>query len=212
MNVGQKVSTVATRLQEAMRIADKRQTDLVNETGIAKGTISNYINGKYEPKSPTLQRLARALNVSEVWLAGYDVPMVRTTINAKVNKSIAKNIQMLREETGMTQIEFANLLGVRENTVLAIENGMHNLNKEMIFRICDIFKTTPDFLDGTIVELLENGDHDAEYRYLRQQQPAYDNLTEEEQALLDLFRLIPKDQQRNFLDMGKLFANSLKKD
>lgn len=212
MNVGQKVSTVATRLQEAMRIADKRQTDLVNETGIAKGTISNYINGKYEPKSPTLQRLARALNVSEVWLAGYDVPMVRTTINAKVNKSIAKNIQILREEAGMTQIELANLLGVRENTVLAIENGMHNLNKEMIFRICDIFQTTPDFLDGTIVELLENGDHDAEYRYLRQQQPASDNLTEDEQALLDLFRLIPKDQQRNFLDMGKLFANSLKKD
>lgn len=201
MSAGQKVTTVATRLQEAMRIANKRQTDLVNETGIAKGTISNYINGKYEPKSPTLQRLARALNVSEMWLDGYDVPMVRTTVNAKVNKAIAKNIQMLREQAGMTQIEFANLLGVSETIAIEIENGKHTPNKEMVFRICDIFQTTPDFLDGTIVELLENGDHDAEYRYLRQQQPASDNLTKDEQILIDLFRRVPQDQQQFLMNM-----------
>ncbi len=204
MSVGQKVTTVATRLQEAMRIANKRQTDLVNETGIAKGTISNYINGKYEPKSPTLQRLARALNVSEMWLDGYDVPMVRTTVNAKVNKAIAKNIQMLREQAGMTQIEFANLLGVSETIVIEIENGKHTPNKEMIFRICDIFQTTPDFLDGTIIDF-------EDYANVTNS-PAEPELTEEEQMLIDLFRQIPKDQQRIFLELGKAYANSLKKD
>ena len=198
----QKVATVATRLQEAMHICHKRQTDLVNETGIAKGTISNYIKGKYEPKSPALLKLARALNVSEKWLDGYDVPMERKTIGKIVSKTIGKNIKILLEKAGMTQTEFADLLGVNETVVLDIESGNHIPNKDMIFRICDILKTTPDFLDGTITELLEDGDTDAEYRYLRQQHPHMPtNLTEGEQILLDLFRRVPEDQQQLVIQM-----------
>ena len=193
MSGAQKVATVATRLQEAMRISNKRQTDLVNETGIAKGTISNYINGKYEPKSPALQRLARALNVSEKWLDGYDVPMARKNIGAIVNKTIAKNIQTFREQAGMTQTEFADLLGVSENVVLEIESGKHTLNNEMIFRICDIFQTTPDFLDGTIIDF-------DDYANVTNS-PAEPELTEEERVLLDLFRRVPEDQQQIVLKM-----------
>lgn len=77
MSEWQKVSTVAERLQEAMRICHKRQTDLAEETGIAKGTISNYINGRYEPKAPAIAKLAKALRCSEMWLIGFDVPMDR---------------------------------------------------------------------------------------------------------------------------------------
>ena len=38
------------------------------------------------------------------------------------------------------------------------------------------------------------------------------SLTEGEQMLLNLFRQIPEDQQRVFLEMGRVYANSLKKD
>ena len=37
-------------------------------------------------------------------------------------------------------------------------------------------------------------------------------LTEGERLLLDLFRQIPEDQQKVFLEMGRVYANSLKKD
>lgn len=36
-------------------------------------------------------------------------------------------------------------------------------------------------------------------------------LTEEEKRLLEMFRLIPEEQQRHFLEMGRAFANSLRK-
>lgn len=79
MNRWHKVASVAQRLKEAMMIRKVRQTDLVRETGIAKGTISNYTKGKYEPKAPSISKLSKALNCSDMWLMGYDVPMERHT-------------------------------------------------------------------------------------------------------------------------------------
>ena len=64
------------RLREAMEYRNFRQVDLVNTTNIDKGTISNYLSGKYKPKNVNAILIARALNVNELWLMGYDVPMV----------------------------------------------------------------------------------------------------------------------------------------
>ena len=42
--------------------------------------------------------------------------------------------------------------------------------------------------------------------------PEEPKLSEGEQKLIDLFRLIPEEQQNHFLAMGQVFADSLKKD
>ena len=70
------VST-ADRLREAMRDTGKTQADLVRETGIGKSNISRYITGRFDPKSDAVHKLAIALNVSEMWLWGCDVPRER---------------------------------------------------------------------------------------------------------------------------------------
>ena len=72
-----KISSTSIRLKEAMRIRDMKQVDLVKATGLAKGGISNYVTGRYEPKSDVISKLAKALDCSEMWLWGYDVPMER---------------------------------------------------------------------------------------------------------------------------------------
>ena len=72
-----KTSSTSERLKEAMRIRQLKQADLSRLTGLAKGGISNYITGRYEPKSDVISKLAKALNCSEMWLWGYDVPMER---------------------------------------------------------------------------------------------------------------------------------------
>ena len=72
-----KTSSTSDRLKEIMRIRDMKQADLARATGLAKGGISNYITGRYEPKSDVISKLAKALNCSEMWLWGYDVPMER---------------------------------------------------------------------------------------------------------------------------------------
>lgn len=78
MNINfERTATASERLKEAMTIMKKKQADLVRETGIDKGSMSHYVSGRYEPKNEAVHKLAKALDVSEMWLWGYDVPMER---------------------------------------------------------------------------------------------------------------------------------------
>ena len=56
-----------------------KQAELVELTGIGKSSISTYISGQYEPKQRNIYKIAKALNVNEAWLMGYDVPMDRVS-------------------------------------------------------------------------------------------------------------------------------------
>lgn len=72
-----RVAETADRLKEALRVSGKKQIDIARETGIDKGSISNYTSGRYEPKLGAIKKIAAALDVDEMWLWGYDVPMER---------------------------------------------------------------------------------------------------------------------------------------
>lgn len=87
-----KSSNTSERLQEAMRDARMKQADLARATGLGKGGISNYVTGRYEPKSDVISKLAKALNCSEMWLWGYDVPKER-----KEDKKTSPSDQNLTE-------------------------------------------------------------------------------------------------------------------
>lgn len=91
-----KVST-SERLKEAMREVGKKQADLVRETGLDRGSISSYLSGKYEPKQNAINKLSIALNVSEMWLWGYDVPKERTQTQKK-NDDLVKIIAQMRKD------------------------------------------------------------------------------------------------------------------
>lgn len=73
------MKTIANRIKEGLVIREMKQSDLVECTGIGKSSISTYISGQYEPKQRNIYKIAKALNVNEAWLMGYDVPMERTT-------------------------------------------------------------------------------------------------------------------------------------
>ena len=93
----ERVATTSERLQEAMQARGKKQVDLVRETGLERGAISRYVAGKYEPKQTAINKLAVALNVSEMWLWGYDVPMSRTT-EQKKNDTLVGVVSKLRND------------------------------------------------------------------------------------------------------------------
>ena len=72
-----KNSTTSARLQEIMQKRGMKQAELARITGISRGAVSNYVLGRYEPKSDIINKFAKALGCSEMWLWGYDVPMER---------------------------------------------------------------------------------------------------------------------------------------
>lgn len=91
------VASVADRLREAMNIRSKKQVDLERETGINRSAISRYLSGEYKPKNKPIYELAKALDVSEQWLMGYDVPMDRPKVQ-KNNDAISDIVLKLRSD------------------------------------------------------------------------------------------------------------------
>lgn len=81
-----KKENTSTRLKYLMQKRNIRQIDILNlckplceEYGIKmnKSDLSQYVSGKSEPGQDKLYILCCALNVSEAWLMGYDVPTDR---------------------------------------------------------------------------------------------------------------------------------------
>lgn len=91
------VASIADRLREAMNIRNKKQVDLERETGVNRSAISRYLSGEYEPKNKPIYELAKALDVSEQWLMGYDVPMDRPK-SQKNNDAISDIVLKLRSD------------------------------------------------------------------------------------------------------------------
>lgn len=71
------------RINEALALRGMKKIDLAEKTGISKATVSHWCNQHYQPKQVSLMKLAKVLDVSEMWLAGYDVPMERPAIQKK---------------------------------------------------------------------------------------------------------------------------------
>ena len=99
MGEWKQVATSAERIQKAMDETGKKQADLVEATGLNKSTISRYLSGQVEPKQKAIMTLAQALNVSEMWLWGYDVPKERPASQKKTDKVSHLFDKMLRDPT-----------------------------------------------------------------------------------------------------------------
>ena len=97
MKAYERVALTKDRLKEAMRDSGKKQADLSRETGLNRGTISRYLSGEVEPRQDAAYKLALALNISETWLWGYDVPKDRTD-SQKKNDDLVKIIAQMRKD------------------------------------------------------------------------------------------------------------------
>lgn len=70
---------IKERIKQGLKIREITQTQLATKANIDKGQLSSYISGKYKPRQNNIDALAKALNVNEAWLMGFDVPMERVS-------------------------------------------------------------------------------------------------------------------------------------
>ena len=52
------MNTIAERIKFAMKVKNKKQIEIVRDTGISKGAFSSYLSGQYNPKLDKLQLIA----------------------------------------------------------------------------------------------------------------------------------------------------------
>ena len=100
-------------------------------------------------------------------------------------------LKRLRTAHGYTQAELGKILKVSHSAIGMYEAGNRMPDYEMMKSISNLFNVSMDYLYEREVDT---------------------GLTETESLLLELFRQIPEDQQKVFLEMGRVYANSLKKD
>lgn len=88
-------ANTAERLKYVMEQRNLKQVDILNlslpicskyNIKMNKSDISQYVSGKVEPSQEKLVVLGMALDVSESWLMGFDVPMERKDTKAKAEK------------------------------------------------------------------------------------------------------------------------------
>ncbi len=90
-------ATTAERLQEAMDDIGMQPADLAKAAKIDKGSLSRYLSGEREPKQITANKMAIALNVSEMWLWGYDVPKERDVKQKENDDLVEITVRMRRD-------------------------------------------------------------------------------------------------------------------
>ena len=156
------IDTFANRLKRAMQIRNIKAIELSEKTGISKSSLSEYISGKYEAKQNGIYLLAKALDISEAWLMGLDVPMQRnfdnniTPLDKKYNGTATvfiygtipagTPIELIEDVLGTEEISADMLRGGKQYFGLKIKGD----------------SMYPEYLDGDIiilekVEDVENG-------------------------------------------------------
>lgn len=68
------IQNVSQRLKELMESTGDKQIDMARKTGISKGTLTKYVNGKMGMKQSRIEQIAEIYGVDPVWLLGFDVP------------------------------------------------------------------------------------------------------------------------------------------
>ena len=108
---------------------------------------------------------------------------------------------LLKEErlrNNLSQDDVARAIGSTKQAIYKYENEIvTNIPLDKIEIMARLFGVTPAYLMGWSEE--------------KENSPEELVLSEGERLLLELFRQIPVEQQNVFLEMGRVYANSLKK-
>lgn len=95
-----KKQTTSERLKQIMSERNLRQVDILEmckpycqkyNIKLGRNDLSQYVTGKVEPGQKKLTVLGMALNVSEAWLMGFDVPMKRQVSDGDIGNAFAND-------------------------------------------------------------------------------------------------------------------------
>lgn len=104
-NIDKKIinDSFKNRLIDTMNLRNIKAADLSRMTGISKPCLSQYVHGINEAKQTHLYLLAKALDVNEAWLMGFDVRMERADWQ-KTNDRIADIVVRLKSDPQFSKL------------------------------------------------------------------------------------------------------------
>ena len=144
------------RLNEALILREKKAVDLTKYLGIPKSAISQYLSGKSQKMdADRLQKIASYLNVSEAWLAGFDVPqsseMIQIDADSNATSSsreaFVANLRLHMAKKQKSRKEVSEAIGVSYFTFSDWCNGKKYPRIEKLEALADYFGiSVPDLI------------------------------------------------------------------
>ncbi|HZD18968.1 MAG TPA: helix-turn-helix transcriptional regulator [Actinomycetota bacterium] len=117
--------TFGQRLRATRLKAGMSQSDLEVISGIPKARLSRYENGHVVPSIQTLERLARALGVSEASLLGDDRALMEEFFNMMTARGVRIGSSEQAVALGSAVADIASALGmVDEAAVTAVDQPL----------------------------------------------------------------------------------------
>lgn len=158
--MAKKTATFAQRLREGLDLRGMKQIELATRSGISKYSISHYLKGDWEGKQDAVYELARALNVSEAWLMGYDVPAERSA--PKVSVQLDKKPTIPPGFMPLPKMKKVPLIGAIAcgDPITAIQNREGDVNAPVDMRCDFALKCRDESMIGA-------GIHDGDVVYIR---------------------------------------------
>lgn len=161
--------TFANRLKKALDYNNMRPIDLANKTKISKAQICNYLKGTYKAKQDKLYIIAKALDVSEAWLMGYDVDMDRewfpdnkedltniTIDNARYIETTTKTVKIPilgKVPAGVPIEAIEDIIGYEEIPASMLRDGNNYFSLKI-----DGDSMYPDYKTGDIIIIRQQND------------------------------------------------------
>ena len=158
--MAKKTATFAQHLREGLDLRGMKQIELATRSGISKYSISHYLKGDWEGKQDAVYELARALNVSEAWLMGYDVPAERSA--PKVSVQLDKKPTIPPGFMPLPKMRKVPLIGAIAcgDPITAIQNREGDVNAPVDMRCDFALKCQGESMIGA-------GIHDGDVVYIR---------------------------------------------
>lgn len=158
--MAKKTATFAQRLREGLDLRGMKQIELATRSGISKYSISHYLKGDWEGKQDAVYELARALNVSEAWLMGYDVPAERSA--PKVSVQLDKKPTIPPGFMPLPKMRKVPLIGAIAcgDPITAIQNREGDVNAPVDMRCDFALKCQGESMIGACI-------HDGDVVYIR---------------------------------------------
>lgn len=170
-----KISSTSERLLQIMNNRHLKQVDILrlaapfceeNDIKLNRNDLSQYVNGKVEPRQSKLYILGQALKVNEAWLMGYDVPMHQKGIVEPNSSSQIKVPVLGTVRAGLPMEAVENILDyeeisedmARQGDYFALQTKGDSMEPRIKEGDVVIVRKQPDVESGEVAIVLVNGD------------------------------------------------------
>jgi transcriptional regulator with XRE-family HTH domain len=96
---------LADRMRKALRTAGIGVQEMADYLGVARNTVSTWINGKIHPSTQTIRLWAIRCEVSYEWLRWGDIPGPRNRSTPQYAGCNPRNNLTLRNEVGTASLD-----------------------------------------------------------------------------------------------------------